>query len=284
MNWKALIVKKAVIGRLPLADQLRTFKRKTVGYPPNPDHLELTIRCYGRIKKAIESLGHSINGSVVLEIGSGWFPVIPILLARDGARQIVMSDLNVHMDDITFRETASFLKKRFPDDEYIQNIKEFQSMPITYCAPFDAARIGDNSLDIIISNTVLEHIPRSDIYNLFSTLRPKISPAGSMVHLVDHSDHFEHYDKSLSKINFLTWTEEKHAVINYLIRDGENRMRHHEYHQVFADSGYEVIEEETDIDEKTLQTVDTLQLVYPYSRMQPEQLAAITSIYSCRPL
>lgn len=100
-----------------------------------------------------------------------------------------------------------------------------------------------------------------------------------MVHLVDHSDHFEHADKSISKIAFLTWNEEKHALINYLIKDGENRMRHHEYHQVFIDSGFDVIAEEADVDNKTLETVKTLDLCYPYSKMPAEQLATVTSIY-----
>ncbi|MDL2123527.1 MAG: class I SAM-dependent methyltransferase [Deltaproteobacteria bacterium] len=193
-----------------------------------------------------------------------------------------MSDLNIHMDEITFRETAAYLKERFSDDNYIQNITGFASLPIDYLAPFNASNLNDKSLDVIVSNTVLEHIPRSDIYNLFSSLRPKIADNGKMVHLVDHSDHFEHYDKSISRINFLTWSEERHALINYLIKDGENRMRHHEYHQLFMDSGYDVVNEETDLNKKTLEIVETFNLVYPYSKMRPEQLAVLTSIYSLK--
>ncbi|NQT38998.1 MAG: class I SAM-dependent methyltransferase [Planctomycetes bacterium] len=283
MRWRTLVVRKAIIGRLPFADKLRAIKRRAFGYPPNAKHLELTIKCYERITLAIENLGMSIHDSVILEIGSGWFPTIPILFARDGARNIIMSDLNIHMDKITFRETAAYLKKRFSDNEYIQSITDVSALPIEYYAPFNASRLSDKSVDIVVSSMVLEHIPRSDIYNLFSSLRPKIVDDGCMVHLVDHSDHFEHYDKSISRIHFLTWSEEKHAVINFLIKDGENRMRHHEYQQIFSDSGYEVINEETDLDNRTLEILGTLDLVYPYSKMQPEQLAVVTSIYSCKP-
>jgi hypothetical protein len=103
-----------------------------------------------------------------------------------------------------------------------------------------------------------------------------------MVHVVDHSDHFEHCDKSISKINFLTWSEERHALVNFLIKDGENRMRHHEYYQIFEDAGYELVNEQTILDQKTLQLVEELNLVYPYSIMRPEDLAVVASIYTLR--
>ncbi|HLP40238.1 MAG TPA: class I SAM-dependent methyltransferase [Fibrobacteria bacterium] len=282
MRWKQLLVKKAIVGRLPFADKLRAIKRKVFGYPPDPRNLELTIKSYGRIKANLEKHGAKIEDSTILEIGSGWFPTIPILLARDGARKVFMSDLNVHMDEITFKATLAYLKNRFKNDDYIQGITDFESLPIEYLAPFNVSRIPDNSLDAVISNTVLEHIPKTDIFNLFSSLCPKISEDGVMAHLVDHSDHFEHYDKSISRINFLTWSDEKHALINLLIKDGENRMRHHEYHQVFADSGYQLLDEEADVDNKTLELVNGLDLVYPYSKMTPKQLSVITSIYSLK--
>jgi hypothetical protein len=279
MNWKKLLVKKAIVGRVPFADKLREIRRRVFGYPPDIKKVELTIKRYERIKAGLDKLGSPIEGATILEIGSGWFPIIPILLARDGAKKVFMSDLNIHMDDITFRETAAYLKHYFPNDDYIQKITNFSSLPIEYLAPFNVADLNDNSIDIITSNTVLEHILRSDIYNLFSSLRSKVSDYGSMVHLVDHSDHFEHFDKSISRIQFLTWNEEKHALINYLIKDGENRMRHQEYHQVFKDSGFDVINEEVDLHDETLERVKTLSLVYPYSKMLPEQLAVLTSIY-----
>lgn len=283
MLWKQLLVKKLIIARIPFSDKLREFKRKLFGYPPNSSNLELTIDNYERIKSEIEKLGRTIQDSTILEIGSGWFPIIPILLVRDGAKKVIMSDLNVHMDEITFRETTIYLKNRFPNDDYIQNLTNFSALPIDYLAPFHISSLGRRSLDIIMSRTVLEHISKNDMYTLFSSLRSKISDTGLMVHLVDHSDHFEHQDKSITRINFLTWSEEKHALINYLTKDGENRMRHHEYQQVFVDSGYELINEESDLDPKTLESIASLELTYPYSKMQPEQLAIVTSIYSVKP-
>ncbi len=283
MRCKHLIIKNTILNWLPFSEKLRQIKRKLFGYKPDTDNLDLTIENYERIKLAIEQSGGSIQGATVLEIGSGWFPVIPILLIRDGAKKVLMSDLNPHMDAITFNETTFYLKNQFPKDQFIQNLSTFEALPVEYLAPFDVSTIHNHSVDLIVSRTVLEHIPKSDLYTLFFALKLKLSNAGFMVHLVDHTDHFEHVDKSISKINFLTWNEAKHTLINYLINGGENRMRHHEYQQIFTDAGYQVENEETDLDRNLMDQIQNIALVYPYSKMEPEQLAVVTSIYTVRP-
>lgn len=97
-----------------------------------------------------------------------------------------------------------------------------------------------------------------------------------MVHIIDHSDHLEHTDKSISKINFLTWSKGKHALINFLTKEGENRLRHHEYRRIFENSGFRVISATTEVHESTRQIAKTLPLVAPYSEMPPDQLAALS--------
>ncbi len=283
MNWKLQILKKTITERLPFKDKLRLVKRKLFGYPPNPSNIDLTLRNYSRIKEVARQNGLNFKNSVVLEIGSGWFPTIPIMLSLEGAKKIFMSDLNPHMDEITFTETTKYLKLQFPKDKKIQGLNSFNDLPINYLAPLKVEEIDDSSLDIVISRTVLEHIPKKGLTNLFSALQPKMAKHGIMIHLIDHSDHFEHKDKSISRINFLTWSVRKHAFINYLIKDGENRMRHHEYKPLFENSGYEVIDEIAEINKESLEISKTLNLSYPFANMTSEQLAILTSIYVLRP-
>jgi hypothetical protein len=52
--------------------------------------------------------------------------------------------------------------------------------------------------------------------------------------------------------------------------------------RIFVDAGYEVLDEEADIDLSTLEAVRGIKLTYPYSRMSPEQLAVLRSIYLMR--
>ena len=83
----------------------------------------------------------------------------------------------------------------------------------------------------------------------------------------------------ISKINFLTWSQRKHALVNYLLNEGENRLRHHQYQGIFEKSGYRVISATTEIHEPTRALAKTLRLVEPYSHMTPDQLAALSSLY-----
>jgi len=224
MDWHLRVAKQCILARVPFGQALRGIKRKCLGYEPDPSNLQDTLRCFEQMQEALSTLDRSFEGSTVLEIGSGWFPTIPILLGVKGAKRVLMSDLNPHMDQVTFASTLRFLKGALPANRTLHAIDTIDDLPITYLAPFDPSAVPDGSVDFVISRTVLEHIPPDDLVNLFLALRPKLSPQGLMIHLVDHSDHLEHTDKSLSKINFLTWSVRKHAFVNSLTREGEDRQ------------------------------------------------------------
>lgn len=61
--------------------------------------------------------------------------------------------------------------------------------------------IPDASLDLILSNSVLEHV--GDMDTLARDLRRILAPGGSMLHLVDYRDHFFRFP-----YHHLLWSEE----------------------------------------------------------------------------
>lgn len=283
MDWRLQIIKKSVLGRIPFGNSLRQLKRRTFGYKPDPDNLINTVENLKQMQSELNSLERSFRGSTVLEIGSGWFPTIPLLLAMEDIKHVYMTDLTPHMDKVTFKATLEYLRQYFPNAIYLKKINRIEDIPASYMTPFDPGKLPDKSIDYIISRTVLEHIPPEEIINLFSALRPKLTPAGLMLHLIDNSDHLEFNDKSISRINFLTWGKRKHASINFLMKDGENRLRHHEYPALFKSAGFSVLSEKAIIHEVTNEIANSLKLSSPYSEMTPEQLSALTSIYILAP-
>lgn len=100
---------------------------------------------------------------------------------------------------------------------------------------------------------------------------------------IDHSDHLEHFDKSISKVNFLTWSARKHRFIDWLIKGGENRLRHHEYRGIFEGSGYDVISASTKLHEPTRERLKALPLAKPFTAMSPDQIAILSSLYVLTP-
>ena len=283
MDWRLKVAKQTILARVPFGHALRRFKRKYIGYEPDPGNLQNTLSCLKKMQWALNTLNRSFEGATVLEIGSGWFPTIPIMLGVGGARRVLMSDLNPHMDAVTFASTLRFLKDVMPTNQRLNAISTLGDLPITYLAPFDAGAVPDGTIDFVISRTVLEHIPPGDLANLLIALHPKLSPSGLMVHLVDHSDHLEHTDKSISKINFLTWSGRKHALVNSLTRAGENRLRHHEYQPIFEMAGYQVVTTTSEVHEPTRAIAKSLRLVPPFSGMSLDQLATLTTLYVLEP-
>ena len=281
MHRRILLVKKAVTARVPFAAQLRTAKRKYGGYPPDHGNMQSTISNLSVMERAIAKRGRTFANSVTLEIGTGWFPCIPLLLRLKGAEKVYLSDLTQHMDQVTFDETVRYLGKSLTSEEDVRGLESIALSSFEYLVPFDASVLPDDSLDFIISRTVLEHISPDGLRGLFTSLRPKLKKDGLMVHLIDHSDHFEHHDKSISRIEFLTRSKRRHEFVNYFIRDGENRLRHHEYRPLFESCGFRAVDEIFDVDEEAARQAETLQLAPPFNDMSPEEIAVLTSTYVC---
>jgi hypothetical protein len=279
MNWRLYLLKLLIVNRLPFANELRQIKRGIFGYKLDAANLRGTVEHFRKMRASLFTVGRSFHDATVLEIGSGWFPTIPILLSLEGARKVVMTDLTRHMDELTFASTVHFLRRELPEEERLNHINRISDLPLDYHAPFVVDRVEDGSLDFVFSRTVLEHIKPQVIESLLTTMRPKLKPNGLMLHIIDNSDHLQHIDKSISMINFLTWSKRKHALISSLMKGGENRLRHHEYRKIFQLAGFRVLHESVKIHEETLALAHSLPLVSPYSAMSSEELAAVTSFY-----
>lgn len=283
MGWRWKVARQAVLARVPFGQAVRRLKRQAFGYQPNVHNLRETLLCWQKMERCLQEAGASVKGATVMEIGTGWFPTIPILQCLGGARQVYMTDLNRHMDDVSFASTLDFLNSSLPQEPRLSAIGGVKDLPLTYLAPFRLDDIPDGSIDLVTSRTVLEHIPPVQLSQLLTDLRPKLSPDACMVHLVDHSDHLEHRDKSISKVNFLTWSDRRHAIVNWLTREGENRLRHDHYLDLFQATGYDVIAQQAEVHEPTLALLPTLPLAEPFASMPHRQLATLTSVYVLRP-
>ncbi len=283
MDWRLQILKKAILGRIPFGNRLRELKRHVFGYEPDPGNLINTVENLKQMQSELASLGRTFRGSTILEIGSGWFPAIPLMLAAEEVKHVYLSDLTAHMDEVTFKATLDFLRQYLPDVIHLKKINGIEDIPASYLAPFYFDKISYKSIDYIISRTVLEHVSPTEIIDFLFSLRSRLAPNGLMVHLIDHSDHLEFNDKSISRINFLTWSKRRHVWINLLMKGGENRLRHHEYPALFKRAGLRVLSEKAIIHEATNKIAKELRLAPPYSGMTSEQLAVLTSIYILTP-
>jgi ubiquinone/menaquinone biosynthesis C-methylase UbiE len=138
----------------------------------------------------------------------------------------------------------------------------------------DARRLPmpEGSVDLIVSNNTLEHIPLDVLHAIIAEFRRILSPTGLMSHFIDLSDHFAHFDRSITLYNFLQYSGRAWRIINNSIVP-LNRLRIAEYRRLFAEEGFEVIHEE-----RTLGSEEALAQVRlaPQFRQYPKEELLVT--------
>lgn len=243
-----------------------------------------------------------IQDSVCLEIGAGWEPALPLLFSLCGARDIIMTDLHKLCTEQTMTAAIEgVIRKR---DEIASGLglsPEFISSQLTwhkeqglgeclkrfrirYFAPCDCTNlpVPSDSIDIVYSRAVLEHIPPATLRGIFVESTRVLSDDGLACHFIDCSDHWEHNDKRISRINFLRYSDRLYRWTCVNPMNYQNRMRHSEYVQLLNKSGFKVIKEDRNVDLPAIQALAGMKLAPCYRHFAPEDLATVDSFLVAR--
>jgi ubiquinone/menaquinone biosynthesis C-methylase UbiE len=123
----------------------------------------------------------------------------------------------------------------------------------------------DNYFDLIHSNNTLEHIEPlilKDILNEFKRIQKEESV---LSHFIDLSDHFAHYDNSITIYNFLRFSDNQWKIIDNSLQP-QNRMRLTDYKALYDSLGIKFeITELREGDVKVLQSVSINKKYKDYS-------------------
>jgi hypothetical protein len=95
---------------------------------------------------------------------------------------------------------------------------------------------------VICSNTVLEHIHPDVLVGILARLAEVAAPGAVMTHLVDLCDHYAYFDESVDVYHFLRYSDRTWKWIDNDIQP-LNRMRAHEYADLYEKAGVELTEE-----------------------------------------
>jgi hypothetical protein len=141
-GWQFQYARSLALAMLPFQTQLRAFKRKVSGIEGDPSN---EPGCIHDGQLLIEMIGpERIKGATVLELGSGWQPLIPLLFKRAGAAKVYMTDDKALMDEAYFQRA----KRRLACDgiEVSAAWSDF-----TYLAPCDWSQLATASIDVVWS-------------------------------------------------------------------------------------------------------------------------------------
>lgn len=298
MNWRTRCLIDSAKGALPFQPQLRRLKDRITPYQANLRRdLDTIAEGIRQLEWVSEVL--PMQGACVLEVGSGWQPIVPLLYSLAGASQVFLTDLNVLLRPETFRAALSSLRKQrqvildglnldanaldyaLREDRGASMEARLKEMRLFYLAPCDCRKLNlaAASLDVVVSRNCLEHIPPSVIQEILHESYRLLKRGGAACHLVDHSDHWEHNDKNLSRVNFLKYPDSIFRW-TYLFNslNYQNRLRHPEYIEMLQQAGFRLLREEHTVDEASLGYLSQMPLAERFRRFSHEDLATIDSL------
>jgi hypothetical protein len=203
----------------------------------------------------------------VLEIGTGWYPLVPLGLYLCGAKSVTTVDLRPHFrPDLWYtmiRRLAEWdaegrLEVALPemDRQRWGEIKGFsldgdlagllKRLPIRFCIG-DATRLDleAGSMDLIFSNNVFEHIPRRILLPILKENRRLLRPSGILSHYIDLTDHYFYSDPAIHPWHFLKYSPRQWSRIENRFQS-QNRLRVGEYRSLFAEAGLQILSEENE--------------------------------------
>jgi SAM-dependent methyltransferase len=194
------------------------------------------------------------------EFGAGWDLSIPLTYWMLGANTQLLLDVrpnlrlelvNVNLERLA-RLAPEFERKferplRRPDPKPLHSLDGLEErFGIRYQAPSDARRTDfqSGSVDFVSSTATLEHIPPEDVVPLLRECRRLLRPDGILSALIDLSDHFSQIDSSISRYNFLRYSDRAWGLINSSLQH-QNRMRHPDYRAALSEAGFEIVWEKS---------------------------------------
>lgn len=203
-----------------------------------------------------------------LELGTGWLPIVPIALSLYGIPQIYSVDISPLTRANLVEETLDHFIL------YIEDGRIFEHLPIKNIdvnllrevqAKLNTASIDEalqdlnittivadarntsfesGSIEYLVSNSTMEHIPPDILKGIFEEFRRIGTDDALGSHLIDLSDHYSHFDKSLTPYNFLKFSDNVWRIFNNPLQY-QNRLRISDYRQIHTEAGFDILIEKT---------------------------------------
>jgi SAM-dependent methyltransferase len=255
-----------------------------------------------RFVRILRILGFDFQDRVALELGTGWQPIIPYLFRLAGCRRVILCDTTRHITPALLRATLRHIRSRdtllaaelqrsvadihriLPQDHDGTLSALLEASGFEYQAPCDAAHTNypQGSLDLITSHAVLEHVPRESIRDYLLETRRLLRPGGMMVHLIDHRDHWHHFDPGIGPLNFLKFSRRWWGVLNSPLAF-QNRMRSLEYLDMIQTAGFEIRHLARVIDGRGFSDAHHMKLDRSFQAFSPQELAVTSTFVVAQP-
>lgn len=302
LPWKIQAVVAAAKASFPLVDQLRQWKHRIC--PCGISQTEPgVIEQAARIKAWFDSAGIKASGATVVEIGTGWHPIIPLFFSIARVERVhlfdqvplctqnslwaavntVKNNRRQILDALGCDERNFSVIDKLDHSWRLEDVLD--AVRLNYNAPHDCRHLPllDGSVDMLFSRAVLEHVNPKLLPGICTDALRCLKPSGAAFHIIDNSDHWQHVDPRISRVNFLKYSDTAFSLTGINPQNYQNRLRHPEYREAFKDAGFILALDESDVHEPSLKALREMRLAERFQRFTDVELATTTSCFGLRP-
>lgn len=236
----------------------------------------------------------SIGKKSILEFGTGWHLIGVILFYLKGAEKIYGFDicynfsfkmakklLKVIYNNLDLVSDALGVKYELLKDrceKIINPNKEkifLKNLNFEYFAPGDVkkTKLKSNSIDIIFSYGVIEHIPTKDFVEILQETKRIMKKDGRHYHNIGTHDHFGNAGLG-NGVNFLRYPSWYWFLMTGNSFSYHNRLRISDYQRIFKNLAFKVEYEDKELLSNNLQILETLPINIMFQGYSKEDLAA----------
>ena len=301
MHWKIKGVVQKVLGVLPGGALLHyELQRRFGGLRDFEREFAGKVDDWSIMTGHLRNAGQSIEGACLVEIGTGWYPTFPLACYLAGARAMETFDLNRHLrpaltarciallgDHLEHIAEASGAGIEQVRDRYAllrshahpeRDLEAATSGVVRYRAPADATRTGlaAGSVDMVFSNSVLEHVPPNVITALYAESRRILAPGGLMFHSVNCGDHYAYVDRRLHQLHYLQYSSLAWSFWNNAFLY-QNRLRAHRFVEDASAAGFEIVLDTATPRDENLARLRAMHVAPEFADIPRERLC-ITSV------
>ncbi|MBC7523068.1 MAG: hypothetical protein H7239_01305 [Flavobacterium sp.] len=197
------------------------------------------------INKVISICGElniNLKNIEIIEIGSGWFPIIPyFFIYKCKVKKVFTYDINAHYNKKAIGIFNGIFSKIY-NETIITSTNNNYNLPdqVSYFPSHNVINCELPKTPLVFSRYVLSHVKTKDIIEMHKKFKNEFAKGTYIIHFISPSDLRQHGDKSISQQDFLKYSQKEWDKITTKY-DFHNRLRLPQFIEIFTSLGYEIL-------------------------------------------